>query len=261
MMNSSRASSLAIRSSSRRRKRVSTSVSPWCFSGGGRSDLASSVTSTARAGSARRAGSTNATPSTPIRSPRSSPSSRSIPSAPSSSTRACSWIRPERSTRSRNAILPCPRRAASRPATRWRAAVSSPADKRGMRRAHRRDRLDAVELVRETARCRRRAATRACAGGRPAARRSPSARSAHLTGQPAPHLADVDLGDLQPPLALGAWRSLPRRRACGRAAPCRRATRWTAWPRPGLASAEPTIVYLVDLPPSSLTWTTDPTRT
>ena len=29
----------------------------------------------------------------------------------------------------------------------------------------------------------------------------------------------------------------------------------------GLASAEPTIVYLVDLPPSSLTWTTEPTRT
>src|SRR5581483_1719060 len=29
----------------------------------------------------------------------------------------------------------------------------------------------------------------------------------------------------------------------------------------GLASAEPTIVYLTDLPPSSLTWTTEPTRT
>ena len=43
--NSSRVSSLAIRSSSRWRKRVSVSVSPWCFSGGGRSDLASSVQS------------------------------------------------------------------------------------------------------------------------------------------------------------------------------------------------------------------------
>ena len=56
VMNSSRASSLAIRSSSRRRKRVSTSVSPWCFSGGGRSDLASSVNVLAPAASARRAG-------------------------------------------------------------------------------------------------------------------------------------------------------------------------------------------------------------
>ena len=42
VMKTSRVSSLAIRSSSRWRKRVSTSVSPWCFSGGGRSDLASS---------------------------------------------------------------------------------------------------------------------------------------------------------------------------------------------------------------------------
>ena len=42
-MNSSRASSLAIRSSSRWRNRVSTSDSPWCLSGGGRSDFASSV--------------------------------------------------------------------------------------------------------------------------------------------------------------------------------------------------------------------------
>ncbi len=43
VMKSSRVSSLAIRSSSRWRKRVSVSVRPWCFSGGGRRDLASSV--------------------------------------------------------------------------------------------------------------------------------------------------------------------------------------------------------------------------
>ena len=78
-------------------------------------------------GASARPAATERTPSTPIRSPRSNPSSRSIPSAPSSSTRAWSWIRPERSTRSRNAILPWPRRAARRPATRWRTSVSSPA--------------------------------------------------------------------------------------------------------------------------------------
>ena len=68
-----------------------------------------------------------ATPSTPTRSPRSRPTSRSKPSSPSSSTRACSWIRPERSTRSRNAARPPSRRAAMRPATRCATAVSSPA--------------------------------------------------------------------------------------------------------------------------------------
>ena len=45
VMNSRRASSFDSRSSSRWRKRVSTSDRPWCFSGGGRSDLASSVKS------------------------------------------------------------------------------------------------------------------------------------------------------------------------------------------------------------------------
>ena len=68
-----------------------------------------------------------ATPSTPIRSPRSSPTRRSKPSSPSSSTRACSWMRPVRSTRSMNAARPPSRRAAMRPATRCAAAVSSPA--------------------------------------------------------------------------------------------------------------------------------------
>ena len=71
VVNSSRASSLAIRSSSRWRKRVSTSVSPWCFSGGGRSDLASSSQlSSFSDSSPRRVRKT--VPSAPSRSPRSS---------------------------------------------------------------------------------------------------------------------------------------------------------------------------------------------
>src|SRR5829696_7285248 len=124
-MNTARVSSFAIRSSSRWRWRVSTSAKPWCFSGGGRSDLASNVKSSSlRESSPRRVRKT--VPSAPIRSPRSSCSSRAIRSSPSTSTRACSWIRPERSTTSRNAALPWPRRAASRPAIRARTSVSAP---------------------------------------------------------------------------------------------------------------------------------------
>ena len=59
-----------------------------------------------------------AVPSTPIRSPRSRCTSVSNDSSPSTSLRAWTWIRPERSTRSRNAAPPWPRRAARRPATR-----------------------------------------------------------------------------------------------------------------------------------------------
>ena len=76
-MNVARASSLAIRSSSRRRKRVSTSVRPWCLSGGGRRLLASTVKSSTRSVSSPRL-LLKTVPSIPIRSPRSSSSSRSI---------------------------------------------------------------------------------------------------------------------------------------------------------------------------------------
>src|SRR3954468_15787473 len=127
-MNSSRASSLAMRSSSRWRKRVSTSVRPWCFSGGGRSDLASTAKSSTRRVSSPRLD-MNAVPSTPMRSPRSRCSRRSMRSSPSTSTRAWSCRRPLRSTRSRKAILPWPRRAARRPATRCCASVSAPASR------------------------------------------------------------------------------------------------------------------------------------
>ena len=66
-------------------------------------------------------------PSTPIRSPRSRSSRRAKASSPRTLTRAMSCMRPERSTRSRNAALPWPRRAARRPAMRAATSVSSPA--------------------------------------------------------------------------------------------------------------------------------------
>ena len=69
-MNTSRDSSLAIRSSSRWRKRVSVSVRPWCFSGGGRSDFASSVTSSSETVSSP-ARERMIVPSAPTMSPRS----------------------------------------------------------------------------------------------------------------------------------------------------------------------------------------------
>src|ERR1700726_3570386 len=125
-MKSSRTSSFAIRSSSRRRWRVSTSASPPCLSGGGRSALASRTKASTRSEiSPRRERS--AAPSTPTRSPMSSAVSRANASSPRTSRRACSWILPLRSTRSRNAEPPDSRRAARRPATRWCSSVSSPA--------------------------------------------------------------------------------------------------------------------------------------
>ena len=85
-------------------------------------------------------------------------------SSPSTSTRAWSWIRPERSTRSRNAILPWPRRAARRPATRWRASVSSPAARPSC--AARRRRSARRRGTRAgTGRCPPRAGARAWRGG------------------------------------------------------------------------------------------------
>ena len=42
---------------------------------------------------------------------------------------AITWIRPDRSTRSRKAAPPWPRRAARRPARRYAASVSSPASR------------------------------------------------------------------------------------------------------------------------------------
>ena len=121
-----RLSSLAIRSSSRRRKRVSVSSRPWNLSGGGRRLLASrrQWSSASESSPPRRVA--IAVPSTPTMSPRSRWTSSSKASAPSRSSRACSWIWPLPSRRSRKQALPWPRRATMRPATRWRDSVSIP---------------------------------------------------------------------------------------------------------------------------------------
>ncbi len=99
----------------------------------------------------------------------------------------------------------------------------------GMRRAHAGDRLDAVELVGE-----RIDPVGAQRLELAPARREQIVGAVGLVGHGSSLLRlDVDLGDLQPPLALGRGDRRPPRRACGRAAPCRPATRWTAWPRRG----------------------------
>ena len=181
------------------------------------------------------------------------------PSSPSSSTRACSWIRPERSTRSRNAIfaLPAARREPPGDAVRDRRLLARP---RGLvRGAHRRDRLDALGTRAGTARRPRRAARRA------SARRA--AKQVRGLARPRPLIAATLL---QPTSILVIF-------SC---APPRGAVNTTVSPRlrpssalptgdsleslfsAGLASAEPTIVYRADLPVfSSLTWTTEPTAT
>src|SRR6476659_590835 len=127
MRKTSRLSSLAIRSSSRRRKRVSVSSRPWNLSGGGRRLLASRRQWSIASESSPPRRVASAVPSTPTKSPRSSSTSSSKASSPSLSAVACSWIWPVPSRRSRKAALPWPRRATIRPAMRWRESVSTPA--------------------------------------------------------------------------------------------------------------------------------------
>ena len=125
MTKHARASGSDISSRYRWRKRVSGSFRPACLSGGGRSDLASSTaSSTATLSSPRRVRVTG--PLTPRMSPRSRSSRAAIASSPRRSMLAQSWIRPLRSSRSRKATLPWPRRAASRPATRTTSVPVSP---------------------------------------------------------------------------------------------------------------------------------------
>ena len=98
---------------------------------------------------ARRARVANAVPSTPTMSPRSSASRAACGSSPSTSSRACSWIWPLPSGRSRKAALPWPRRAdepARDPVARNR---SPPPPQPLVRGPHLGDRLPPVELVRE----------------------------------------------------------------------------------------------------------------
>ena len=92
-------------------------VRPWCLSGGGRSALASSVQGVDAqrelAAPGREDRAVDAEHVAEVE-----PDEQLERSAPSTSRRACSWIRPVRSTRSRKAARPWPRRAAMRPATR-----------------------------------------------------------------------------------------------------------------------------------------------
>ena len=133
-MNVARASSLAIRSSSRRRKRVSTSVSPWCLSGGGRRLLASTVKLSTRSVSSPRL-LLKTVPSIPTRSPRSSSSRRSIDSSPRTSTRAWSWIAP--SGRRGPGTPSCPARGARRAGRRRGSCRRSRCRPRGPRTCRR----------------------------------------------------------------------------------------------------------------------------
>src|SRR5260221_2551980 len=122
-----RLSSLAIRSSPRRRNRVSVSSSPWNLSGGGRRLLASRRQWSIASDSSPPRLVAIAMPSAPTMSPRSRSTSSANASSPSRSSRAWSWIWPLPSRRSRKQALPCPRRATMRPATRCRESVSIPA--------------------------------------------------------------------------------------------------------------------------------------
>ena len=85
-------------------------------------------------------------------SPRSRWTSSSNASGPSRSSRACSWIWPLASRRSRKAALPWPRRAIRRPATRWRESVSIPGRQPLVGGPDLADLLAVGELVRERAR-------------------------------------------------------------------------------------------------------------
>ena len=154
--------------------------------------------------------------------------------------------------------MPWPRRAASRPATRWRTSVSSP----GWRSAC----VPRTAAIGSTP-------SNSCGNGSIPASRSdsslcgapPAARRRRRLDTPAhgePRLGgrDVDLGDLEVALARGVviTTSSPRLRPSS-ALPT--GDSLESFISAGLASAEPTIVYLFDLPASSLTCTTEPTRT
>src|SRR4051812_21069521 len=184
VMKTSRDSSLASRSSSRWRKRVSVSVTPWNLSGGGRSDLASSVTSSASSDSSPRRVRT-IRPDAPAMSPRSRSSARPNASSPRTSSFAHTCIRPERSVMSRNAILPASRRAVTRPATRARTSVSAPGSRSSCGAL-------AAAIVSTSG--------YACGNGsRPASRSSDSLRRRAASSSPSAliRLADGDLGDLE----------------------------------------------------------------
>ena len=166
-----------------------------------------------RAATARRAGS-----GTRCRRRRSGRRGRGRAAAPCAPRRArrrvaCSWIRPERSTRSRNAILPWPRRAAAARRRGSAPSVSSPAGRSACAALHRRDRHDAGDRRAGTG---RRPSARSRSSLRPPRRRA--ARSPRRPWRPSRALQpDVDLGDLE--LALLAVRQRDGRRSSLRLCP------------------------------------------
>ena len=238
-MNSSRVSSEAIRSSSRWRKRVSTSCRPWCFSGGGRSDFASSAQSSTRSDSSpRREQKTVAVdPDQVAEVEVDKPLERSWPEHVGARVQLDAPGAVDEVEERRLALAAARGDAAGEAVVRPRSRRPPPARRarRARRRSARRPRRRAG-----TARRPPRAAARAWRG----ARRAPAAARRLGVGRGrllvASHRGrrllqpDVDLRDLE--LALLAVRqhdgddlvALARR-----SAPCRRATRWRACARPG----------------------------
>ena len=243
-MKRSRTSSLAIRSSSRWRKRVSVSVSPWCFSGGGRSDFASSVTSSSETVSSP-ARERMIVPSAPTMSPRSSERSRSNASSPST------FSAPEQLDAPR-AVHEVGEDRLALPALGGEAAGD----------AHARLRLPAgLEVVVALAR-RSIGATpaKACGNGSvPAARSSSSLRrlAARISASPPvrrrPRRSrDVDLRDLQlAVLAVGELHLDGVALLAAQQRPCRPATRWRAGSRTGRPPWSPRSCTAATCRPSS----------
>ena len=169
-------------------------------------------------------------------------------SSPSTSMRACSWILPVRSTRSRNAALPEPRRAAIRPATRWASSVSSPSPGARRRRGSPRS-APCRGTSRGTPRGLPPSAAAPSRGARRSARSGRAGRGsswcvglARCRSQRRDYLRPTSIFVI---FSLRAGRAGPSRRpsrcACGRAARVRRGTRWRAcsppaWPPPSRRS-------------------------
>ena len=205
-----------------------------------------------RAATARRARMRSAAPSTPTRSPRSSDVSRSKRLLAEHVARAraagsCRCGRRGRGTPRR----PEPRRAARRPATRWRslgllAAARGARRPRSTRRSARRPRRRAGTASASAARSA--LALRAALGDQLGAGRARPASPGRRRPAAAPLIAasllqaDVDLGDLQ--LARGAARHLHGDRLVALAPDQRAADRRlvgelvlvAAWPRPSRRS-------------------------
>ena len=253
VMKTSRVSSLAIRSSSRWRRRVSVSVRPVVLLRRRTQRLRQQRPvvdldrQLAAAGLEDRAVDAEQVAEVERDEPRRAPPRRARP------RRACSCMRPERSieVEERRLALAAARVQAAGDAHArlgLLAGFESFVRRLGVARSASRPGRRAG-----TGRCPPPAAPRACGGGW---------RGARWTRSPPTPLRDFDLGDVSSRcLPLGSVHLDGVALLAADAAPCRPATRWRAgWPT-GSASVEPTIVYVSDLPLSSLTWTCEPTRT